>query len=752
MNRYVKVLSVVFLAVLLTVLVAPLVQAGPPPPELVKKLDKKGGDEDGGGAGGAGGAGTGNAGQDESLDWSGYDEAPVPMLSPAGQGINDGTQQDWGQLWPPNIGDPLAWLGQQLNPGKWIVDSLQGGIVVLGKGFLTTETWIVLFFLGQGPAVVEAYDAKMSWDGSSGPPPEGEPLEVPTFRDLDPESWDGSGDYVGRNVLVFTPSQMTWKNELVENLWRTIVMVSAVLLMGVMAYGGFRVMLGGGAPGQMSAGDFLARALGAGILTVVTLPLFGLAIKISNLFSVVVAPQSNDVLMFTETINAAQSVPAVLEGIIAMSTFMFVMIVVIGIMLLRLGLLCFAIVTAPIALLTWIFPGSRQWWERWSRLAVGALILQPVLMLVLRLGMFLMQLPISLTGMQPEAMRAMLEGGPQAEGWPHFLVLIAEPLIGIVMMILCVTLTGMLLGGGNIMGSMTGGGQNALNPGMLVTHLLGGGKKEAAERAAAQVAAAPSSTRSPAAAVPAVEGELATASMGAGYWSAASVGGQEVGTGSAVAGGQLSTSPPQMPRSAVAQTAPVSRQELGTEVVAIGTDTATMTASGMPWQAAAGLAAAQRAETIGPALGLDDNTARQIGTTARSGASVMPSAGGAGPATGGAGSLSSAGPSVAAAVPAPPAGPVAASAPPPAVPAPPAGPVAAGLPSAAVPPAPRPPVVEREPPSAAPATAAAPAPPLASAEQPPAEAPLSAAPRRRRRTKPASAEDASPAEAPEKGE
>ena len=236
------------------------------------------------------------------------------------------------------------------------------------------------------------------------------------------------------NVISQTPPGLTYELGAIKEMHRYSTLLAAMLLAGIVMWGGYNVMLRQSTNSPYhGALQLFGRVVLAAILIALSMPLMSGMITVNN----VVICYFGDIVEFTtasgvetgicathEGATTAHAVPPGFEtafsgsdGLLDIAfglAYGLVLIVLIILMVMRIGLIDVLIVLAPIAALLWILPQTQGWTRRWTNIFPLTVFQQAVQMLVMALGVVLASTAAGAIagGSLTEANLARAERGP----------------------------------------------------------------------------------------------------------------------------------------------------------------------------------------------------------------------------------------------------------------------------------------------------------------------------------------------------
>ncbi len=246
------------------------------------------------------------------------------------------------------------------------------------------------------------------------------PSSLPGLNDLlaDPGAWlvrmvnaalvaigqKTTGDVVGfmnwlmgtGNVISQTPAGLSYASPAVTNLSSVITMAANAALVVVIAWGGFNAMLRPHIREPYhGALEMIPRVILSAVMINTSLRWGGFVIDLNNDLCTAIGGASMPGWSVLQQLPGGDSV---LMNLIAMVVYLVMGLLLMGQMLMRLALVDALLVIAPLALLCWVLPQTYSWARLWFTTFFGAVFVQTLQVLVLRLGADLIQM---LPGMLP---------------------------------------------------------------------------------------------------------------------------------------------------------------------------------------------------------------------------------------------------------------------------------------------------------------------------------------------------------------
>jgi TrbL/VirB6 plasmid conjugal transfer protein len=237
---------------------------------------------------------------------------------------------------------PLPGVAELMSdPGKWLTDTFNAALVNLGR---QTTRDVVDF---------------MNWLLGSG------------------------------NVISQTPAGLSYDSDAVKNLWGSMRSVANAGLAVVTVWGGVNMMVHPHirAP-YHGALELLPRVVLSGIMVNSSLDWGRFVVDLNNALCQTIGSTS---MPAWTNLLAPPLAGAVLMNLIGMAVYLIMGLLLLGQMLMRLALLDGLLVIGPLALLCWVLPQTYSWARLWFGTFFGTVFVQPIQVLVLRLGADLVQ-------------------------------------------------------------------------------------------------------------------------------------------------------------------------------------------------------------------------------------------------------------------------------------------------------------------------------------------------------------------------
>ena len=242
----------------------------------------------------------------------------------------------------PDSPVPLPGLGDLASdPGKWLTTMFNAALVNLGKKTTNDAVDFMTWMLGSG------------------------------------------------NVISQTPAGLSYDSEAVKSLWGGMRNVANAGLAVVTVWGGVNMMVHPHirAP-YHGALELLPRVVLSGIMVNSSLGWGRFVVDLNNALCQYIG--STTMPAWTNLMAPPQA-GAVLMNLIAVAIYLIMGLLLLGQMLMRLALLDGLLVIGPLALLCWVLPQTYSWARLWFSTFFGAVFVQSIQVLVLRLGADLIQ-------------------------------------------------------------------------------------------------------------------------------------------------------------------------------------------------------------------------------------------------------------------------------------------------------------------------------------------------------------------------
>jgi hypothetical protein len=313
-----------------------------------------------------GGLGTGS---DPGTGWTEYPTRPATAVGGAGYApYSQGQTQ--GEVWPPFLGDIFGWVNDNLNPGKWASDTINGALAGLLRTLVGFMAQIVYWIYGRD--VANPY--------------------VPGG----PESSATGGGQVaaGLGLVLHTPPEYTYESSEVGAILPN-VRAAALLLLGLaLTWLAIRELI------RLSTGEAHGYHVGENVRRVVVATflaagggywLVSQMIQLNNvLITAVVGDPLTDVLrdiiLFDRSADLLLNVGLIVETAVGLLLLLVFLLIYGGIMLGRIILLDVLLLFAPLAGAAYATEETEYIFTTWIRVAVGAVFYQFIGTLFLELG------------------------------------------------------------------------------------------------------------------------------------------------------------------------------------------------------------------------------------------------------------------------------------------------------------------------------------------------------------------------------
>lgn len=188
----------------------------------------------------------------------------------------------------------------------------------------------------------------------------------------------------GANVISQTPPALSYDNDAVKDLSYTLQKVANGGLAVVSVWGGVNLMVH---PHTRTPYhgllELLPRLLLSGIMVNTSLEWGRFVIDLNNRLCELIG--STSVPAWASVVQVPQDGSGLMH-LIAMAIYLIMGMLLVGQMLMRLALIAALLVVAPLALLCWVLPQTYHWAQLWFSTFFGAVFVQALQVLVLRLG------------------------------------------------------------------------------------------------------------------------------------------------------------------------------------------------------------------------------------------------------------------------------------------------------------------------------------------------------------------------------
>jgi len=305
---------------------------------------------------------------DPGANWTEY-----PTQPGTGTGSTSYTPSYQGQtqdeVWPPFLGDIFGWVNDNLNPGKWASDTINGALSGLLRTLVGFMAQIVYWIYGRD--VANPYE------------PGG-------------ESMPSSGGQIaaGLGVVLHTPPEYTYESGEVGAILPN-VRAAALLLLGLaLTWLAIRELI------RLSTGEAHGYHTGEHIRRVVVATFLAAGggywfvsqmIQLNNILitAVVGDPLTDvlrDIILFDRSSDLLLNAGLIVETAVGLLLLLVFLLIYGGIMLGRIVLLDALLLFAPLAGAAYATEETEYIFTTWARVAVGAVFYQFVGTLFLELG------------------------------------------------------------------------------------------------------------------------------------------------------------------------------------------------------------------------------------------------------------------------------------------------------------------------------------------------------------------------------
>jgi len=213
-----------------------------------------------------------------------------------------------------------------------------------------------------------------------------------------------TGDVVGfinslvgsGNIISRTPAELSYDNPAVKTLSGYMRLGGDVALAAVAAWGGLSLIVSPHTRAPYhGALELIPRVLLGGLLVNFSLSWGKFVIEINNQLCQFIGGGS---MPAWGVLEKQPPDGPVLLNLIAMAVYLVLRLLLLGQMLMRLALVDALLVIAPLALLGWVLPQTYAWARLWFSTFFGAVFVQTIQVLVLRLGADLIQSLLPMLG------------------------------------------------------------------------------------------------------------------------------------------------------------------------------------------------------------------------------------------------------------------------------------------------------------------------------------------------------------------
>jgi len=305
---------------------------------------------------------------DPGAGWIEYPTRPAAGTGSTGYTPYDQSQTQ-GEVWPPILGDIFGWVNDNLNPGKWASDTINGALTGLLRTLVGFMAQIVYWIYGRD--VANPYQ------------PGGE--SIPS---------GGGRVAAGLGLVLNTPPEYTYESSEVGAILPN-VRAAALLLLGLaLTWLAIRELI------RVSTGEAHGYHTGEHIRRVVVATFLAAGggywfvsqmIQLNNILitAVVGDPLTDvlrDIILFDRSADVLLNVGLIVETAVGLLLLLVFLLIYGGIMLGRIILLDVLLLFAPLAGMAYATEESEYIFTTWIRVAVGAVFYQFVGTLFLELG------------------------------------------------------------------------------------------------------------------------------------------------------------------------------------------------------------------------------------------------------------------------------------------------------------------------------------------------------------------------------
>ncbi len=305
----------------------------------------------------------------------GWTEYPTRPGTASGGGAyapsyQGGTQ---GDIWPPFLGDIFGWVGDNLNPGKWATDTINGAL----SGFLR----ITLGGLAQMVYWLYGRDVANPYAPAPGAIPSG---SAPAAE--------------GFNLILQTPPEYTYNSAEVGAILPNVRSAAMLLLGAALCWLAIRELI------RLSTGESHGYHVGESVRRVVVATVLAAGggywlvsqmIQLNNLMTAAaVGDPLMDVLrelvMFDRTADALLTAGLIVETALLLLVLVVFLLIYALLMLGRIIVLDVLLIFSPLAGMAYAAEETEYIFNTWMRVAVGAVFYQFIGALFLKLAGVLM--------------------------------------------------------------------------------------------------------------------------------------------------------------------------------------------------------------------------------------------------------------------------------------------------------------------------------------------------------------------------
>lgn len=307
---------------------------------------------------------------------AGWTEYPTRPGTAAGGGgyapYYQGSTQ--GDIWPPFLGDIFGWVNDNLNPGKWATDTINGafsGLLRMLVGMLAQPVYWLY-----GRDVANPYAAI-----APGAIPSG---AAPTAEGLD--------------LILQTPAEYTYNSAEVGAIIPNVRAAAMLLLGAALCWLAIRELI------RLSTGESHGYRVGEHVRRVVVATvlaagggywLIAQMIRLNNVLVTAVVGDPlidvlRDMIMFDHTADLLLTAGLIVETAIALLVMLAFLLIYALLMLGRVVILDGLLIFSPLAGMAYATEETEYIFNTWMRVAVGAVFYQFVGALFLKLASMLM--------------------------------------------------------------------------------------------------------------------------------------------------------------------------------------------------------------------------------------------------------------------------------------------------------------------------------------------------------------------------
>lgn len=298
--------------------------------------------------------------------WTEYPTRPAPGRNgsiPYAQG------QTQGEIWPPFLGDIFGWVNDNLNPGKWASDTINGALSGLLRTLVGFMAQIVYWIYGR--------DVANPYQPGSESLPSG-----------------GGRVAAGLGLVLHTPPEYTYESAEVGAILPNVRAAALLLLGSALTWLAIRELI------RLSTGEAHGYHTGEHVRRVVVATFLALGggywllsqmIQLNNILitAVVGDPLTDvlrDIILFDHSADLLLNAGLIVETAVGLLLLLFFLLIYGGIMLGRIILLDVLLIFAPLAGAAYAAEETEYIFSTWMRVAVGAVFYQFIGTLFLELG------------------------------------------------------------------------------------------------------------------------------------------------------------------------------------------------------------------------------------------------------------------------------------------------------------------------------------------------------------------------------